>query len=306
MESVEQRAAFANESLRLTPNDGLRTLLRPLARRILADMAHDNRRFTPQNLRQLVELSNDYTLRADLPKLSEINTKKDSETLTVEIAENDRGANHVYDAHLLPDGKIVVALGESGVKIISKQGKTIAHFDQPTHKMVVSDFGTKAIGFAHRNDSYRLTKFDFIERRANYWCEAAFLAYSPTFDGNLWFIGLHDEVFAIDTNAKTFEAVWKVSDIGGNVYKVSRSKTKLMLLVNFAGKGFEKWSYDLPSLTLRSRNQTKGWYETDNEKQFLSDISTSAVYTIAVKREFYDEQKFKLDVEVYEYDKKTL
>ena len=82
-----------------------------------------------------------------MPKLSEINTKKDFETLTVEIAENDRGANHVYDAHLLPDGKIVVALGESGVKIISKQGKIIAHFDQPTHKMVVS-------GFWH--ESYRI------------------------------------------------------------------------------------------------------------------------------------------------------
>ena len=298
-EAVENRAAFARETLRLTPNDGLRTLLRPLARRILADMAHDNRRFTPQNLRQLVELSNDYTLCADLPKLSEIPAKKDFETLTVEIAENDRGANHVYDAHLLPDGKIVVALGESGVKIISKQGKTIAHFDQPTHKFVASDFGTKAVCLAKRGEVYRLAKIDFVERKAAYWCDAKIENYAPTYDGNLWFISGHDEIYAIDTNAKNFEAIWRVSEMGGRICDIARAKNRLMILTANE-KGFEKWWYELPSLTLRSRNQTK-WLAMENENQAIHSVASFVAYSVVLVAEITEEYK-NFEVRIYDYD----
>ncbi len=298
-EAADSRAAFARESLRLTPNNGLRMLLRPLARRILADMAHDNRRFTPQNLRQLVELSNDYTLRADLPKLSEIAAKKDSEILTVEIAENDCGANHVYDAHLLPDGKIAVALGESGVKIISKQGKTIAHFDQPTHRFVVSDFGTKAIALAKRGEVYRLAKIDFVERKAAYWCDAKIENHAPTYDGNLWFIAEKDEIYAIDTNAKNFEAIWRVSEMGGRVFDIARAKNRLMILTANE-KGFEKWWYELPSLTLRSRNQTK-WLAMENENQAIHSVASFVAYSIVQVAEITEEYR-NFEVRIYDYD----
>jgi hypothetical protein len=179
------------------------------------------------------------------------------------------------------------------------------HFDQPTQKFVVSDLGTKAVGLMPRGDSYRLTKFDFLERRARYWCEASFLQFAPTFDGNLWFVGLHDALYAIDTNAKDFEALWRVSEIGGNVLEVSRSKTKLTMLVNMPGKGFEKWSYDLPNLVLRSRNQVKGWHETANENQFLSNLSVSVAYSIAVKQELIEKDKPCFDVEIYDHETKV-
>ena len=157
-EAAESRTAFARETLSLAPNNELRILAKPLARKILADSADGFRRVTPHDFRQLVEITGDYTLRTDLPKLSEITIKNEPETLILEIEENDRGANYIYDACLLPDGKIAAAFGEAGVKIISKNGKTIAHFDQPTQKFVVSDFGTKAVGIADRHGSYRLSK----------------------------------------------------------------------------------------------------------------------------------------------------
>ncbi len=299
-EAVEKRAAFARESLRLTPNDGLRTLLRPLARRILADMADDNRRFSPQNLRQLVEVSGDYTLRADLPKLSDISDKKEFETLTIEIAENNRGANHVHDAHFLPDGKIAVALGESGVKIVSKQGKTIAHFDQPTHKFVASDFGTKAICLAKRGEIYRLAKIDFVERKAVYWCDAKIEIHAPTFDGNLWFIAEKDEIYAIDTNAKNYEAVWRVSEMGGQICEIARSKNRLLMLTA-SDKGFEKWWYELPSLTLRSRNQTK-WLQMENENQTIHSVGSFVAYSVVQIAEITEDYK-KYEARIYDYDK---
>lgn len=301
-EFVENRAAFAREALNLKPNEELRTLTKPLTRKILADSSEGFRRFTTQDFRQLVEMTGDYTLRTDLPKLSENFSKKESETLVLEIEENDRGANYIYDACLLPDGKIAVAFGEAGVKIISKNGKTIAHFDHPTQQFILSDSGTKVIGLAFRNNIYRLTKFDFVQRKAVYWCDALFGAFAPTFDGNLWFIGQTDELFAVDTNAKNFEAVWRVSEIGGNVVQVSRAKNRLMLLVHFAGKGFERWWYELPSLVLRSRNQAKGWYETENENQRLGIVNSHVTYSIAVKFEVDLAQKAKYGIEIYEHE----
>lgn len=299
-ESVEKRAAFARETLKLAPNNELRVLTKPLARKILADSSEGFRRFTSSNFHRLVEITGDYTLRADLPKLFENISQKETGTLILEIEENDRGANHIYDACLLPDGKIAAAFGEAGVKIISKNGKTIAHFDHPTQQFIFSDSGTKAVGLAFRNGSYRLTKFDFVQRKAAYWCDASFNIFAPDFDGNLWFIGFGDELFAVDTNAKSFEAVWRVSDIGGNVYEISRAKNRLMLLVHFAGKGFERWWYELPSLVLRSRNQAKGWYETDSENQFLAYINSHVTYSVAVKQEIDEAGKTTFDIEIYE------
>jgi len=296
-EAEEKRTAFASEVLKLTPNAELRLLIKPVARKILADGFG---RLPVQNFRQIIEFSGDYALRTDLPKLSKIAAEK-IETLIVEIAENDCGAADVFDACLLPDGKIAVALGESGVKILSQKGKQIAHFDQPTHKFVVSDFGTKAIGIASRGETFRLTKFDFLNRQANYWCDASFQTFAPTYDGNLWFISSKDGIYAIDANAKDFEAIWSVPEVGF-VYEISRPKAKLMLLVNIAGKGFEKWWYDLPSFTLRSRNQQKGWYETNNEQQFLVDVSSFVAHSIVLKQEFDAQDKIKFEVEIFDYE----
>lgn len=296
-EAEEKRTAFASEALKLTPNAELRMLIKPVARKILADGFG---LLTAQNFRQIIEFSGDYALRTDLPKLSKTAAGK-VKTLIVEIAENDCGAAVVFDACLLPDGKIAVALGESGVKILSQKGKQIAHFDQPTHKFVVSDFGTKAIGLASRGETFRLTKFDFLNRHANYWCDASFSTFAPTYDGNLWFISSIDGIYAIDAHAKDFEAIWRVSEVG-YVYEISRPKAKLMLLVNIAGKGFEKWWYDLPSFTLRSRNQPKGWYETDNEQKFLAEVSSFVAHSVVLKQEFDAQDKIKFEVEIFDYE----
>ncbi len=277
-EAKEKRAAFAHETLRLVPNTELRTLTRPLIRKLLSDISEGSSVFTSTDLKRLVDLAQDYSLRTDLPKIPAITVKKASDIFKLDIAANDQGSTPVFDACLLPDGKIAVALGEAGLKIISQKGKTIAHFDQPTEKFIVSDLGTKAICLAKRGEVWRLAKIDFVERKASYWCDATFEHYSPTFDGNLWFIGFNDEVYAIETTAKNFESVWRVSEISGQITEINRSKTKLMLLI-FTHKGIEKWWYDLPGFTLRSRNETK-FLEMENENQSLYSLSSFVAYTI--------------------------
>jgi len=297
----EKRAAFAREAVRLVPNDGLRILARPLARKLLADISKGSSRFAPNELHRLVELSQDYALRADLPKLPQ-NAAKIDEIFKLEIREFDKGAAPVFDACLLPDGKIAVALGEAGVKIFSKQGKTIAHFDQPTFKFAVSDSGTKAVCLARRGEVYRLAKIDFVERKAVYWCDAKIEIYAPSFDGNSWFIAGIDEIYAIDTNAKDFEAVWRVPDIGGRICEIARSKTKLMLLIKNQ-KGFEKWWYDLPQFALRSRND-QTWFQMEKENQFLQSVSSFIAYTVVQITETVEESQ-KFEAKIYDYNAKV-
>lgn len=279
-EAREKRAAFANKALRLPANAELRRFSRALARRLLADAAAaGNAYVTPANLRELIEISGDYTLRTDLPKLDKADAKKNPpESFSIHLTKHDRGAAQIFDAHLLPGGKIALALGEAGVKIVSEKGNTIAYFDHPAEKLVVSEAGTKAICLARRGAVYRLTRIDFQTKRGAYWCDAAIDNYAATFDGNFWFTAEKDNVYAIDANAAEFEAVWRVAELGGKVYQIARAKNRLMLLT-FNEKGFEKWWYETPSFTLRSRNQTK-WFEAIDQKQSVISAGSFVAYSV--------------------------
>ncbi|MBS1795964.1 MAG: hypothetical protein JSS81_19075 [Acidobacteria bacterium] len=297
-EAAENRAAFAREALALAPNRELRLLARPLVRKILADIANDGRRFPPKDFQRLVELGGDYALRTDLPKIPD--NRATDEAFRLEIDARDAGAGRVFDACILPDGKIALALGEAGVKILSKNGREIAYFDQPTERFVPSDHGTKAIGLIRRGPHARLAKFDFMKRTARYWCEAEIGIHAPTYDGNVWFIGVRDEIYAIDANADSFEAVWRVSELGGNVVQITRSPLKLMLLI-IGAKGYEKWWYDLPALVLRSRSEQTKWLAMDNERQSLGSAASFFAFSVVqIAEQGPDLPKFTARVFDYE------
>lgn len=298
-ESKEKRAAFAHETLRLSANTELKTLARPLTRKLLSDISYGSYIFTPSDLKRLVDFTQDYALRTDLPKVPPSAIRKASEPLKLVIPSNDKGSTEIFDACLLPDGKIALALGEAGVKIISKHGRTIAHFDQPTQKFIVSDLGTKAICLANRGEVWRLAKIDFVERKSVYWCDTTFTNFAPTFDGNLWFIGQKDEIYAIDTNSPKFESVWRVSEIGGQIAEINRSKSKLMLLI-IHSKGIEKWWYELPNFTLRSRNEPK-WLQMENENQAFYSLSSFVSYSVVTIDENREDSKIWI-AKVYDYD----
>lgn len=298
-EMKEKRASFAHETLRLSANTELKTLARPLTRKLLSDISNGSYIFTPNDLKRLVDLTQDYSFRTDLPKVPPSAVKKAIEPLKLAIPSNDKGSTEIFDACLLPDGKIALALGEAGVKIISKHGRTLTHFDQPTQKFIVSDLGTKAICLANRGDVWRLSKIDFVERKAVYWCDITFTNFAPTFDGNLWFIGQKDEIYAIDTNSPKFESIWHVSEIGGQIVEINRSKNKLMLLI-IHSKGIEKWWYDLPSFTLRSRNEPK-WLQMENENQAFYSLSSFVSYSVVTIDENRDDSKIWI-AKVYDYD----
>ena len=129
----------------------------------------------------------------------------------------------VHDALLLPNGRMLVALGEIGARLLTRDGRTVTHFDQPAEKLVISDNGDRAIALARRGEVWRLSRLDLIEWRCEDWCDAQIDAFAPNYDGSLWFLGAKGDFYAIDANSKSFEALWRVPDAGNKVLSVARS-----------------------------------------------------------------------------------
>jgi hypothetical protein len=257
-ESAEQAAArrsFA-ETLRSgerTPQT--RTLARAAVRAVLRDTAHSSEAISPHQYRQLIDFAADSALRVDAPilpavRLQSLATRKSIEQLRV--AASDVGTVAIHDVALLPDGRALVALGEAGVKLLTRDGRTVAHFDQPANRLVLSDNGDRAIAMAKRGEVWRLARLDFLARRSAYWVEARVDAFANDYDGSMWFIGAGEDFYAIDATAKRFDAIWRVPDVGEAVHAVARSATSCRFLAG--GWGWEDWHYELPSLRLRGRN----------------------------------------------------
>ncbi len=286
VEAAEKRVAFARAIFKQSINGELRALLRLLIRKIAGDAADESpHALTPKEFRELVVMAKDNALRTDLPPLPQTSTPDVSDRVfEINIAETDKGASFIYDACVLPDGKVAVALGEAGVKILNRNAKEIAFFDQPAHKLVVSDYSAKAIAVARRGETFRLARLDFVERRAHHWCEAKLDAFASNYDGGTWFVGVSDEFYAIDANAENFEALWRVPDVGGAVHAVVRSPTQVKFLTLDA-KGFETWWYELPNLTLRSRNQRK-WLENAGESVLCAVNISEGGHSVVVMQQF--------------------
>lgn len=291
-EAVENRAAFARAVFKQKINDELRVLLRPLARKISSDAARasSSSSLALKEFRELVVLAKDNALRTDLPAFPQTAAiAAPDEFLEITVSANDKGASRIYDACVLPNGKIAVALGEAGVKIFAPDNRQIAYFDQPAHRLVVSDFANRAIALAPRGETVRLARIDFVERRAAHWCDAKINAFAADFDGNVWFVGVADEFYAIDANARNFEALWRVSETGGAVYSVARSQKQAKFLT-LDTENFETWWYELPGLTLRARNR-RNWLENAGESVLYSANISDGAYSVAIMQQKTEESE---------------
>jgi hypothetical protein len=254
-EGAAARLAFA-ETIRLGPSTpAATTLARAALRAIVRDSGRLGARMEPADLRQLAAFAGDGARRADLLALplpaKELWISR-RETWRVEIAARDAGSMPVLDAAFLPNGLTAIALGEAGVRLLSRAGRTIAELDEPAHRLVVSDHGDRAIALAPRGDTWRLARLDFLARKAATWCETRLDAFAPDYDGALWFLVGPDGLIAVDASAARCDGAWGVSRLPGKALAVARSSGRCSLA--FGGEGHEVWTYELPSLTLRRRD----------------------------------------------------
>jgi hypothetical protein len=253
-EGASARLAFA-ETLRQGPRTPeTMTLARAAVRTIARDSGRFGARMTPDQFRHLVTFADDGALRADAPALPlpDPGPWVARETpWTIEIGPSDVGIMNACDAAFLPNGLTLLALGEAGVRLISRAGRTVAEVDQPAHRLVVSDSGNRAIALAPRGDAWRLARIDLATHKGELWCDARFDAAAADFDGVLWFVTSADGLVAIDATGRSFDGPWGVPDLGRRVSAIVRSPQRCSLLTT--GADPEVWTYEIPSLFLRSR-----------------------------------------------------
>jgi serine/threonine protein phosphatase PrpC len=165
----------------------------------------------------------------------------------------DRGAMPVLDAAELPDGRMLVALGEVGVWLLSREGRVLTRFSEPTSRIVISDHGDRALLLARRGEVYRVARLDLVTGRVRPWCDARFELFAPDFDGSIWFVARGDTVHAIDATSEPWEHLWKVREAGTVVGALGRDASRLSVWFAETKTAGEVWTYELPELKLRRR-----------------------------------------------------
>ena len=256
-EGVPARLAFGDEIRRGPRTPAATTLARAAVRAVARDSGRLGARMEMADLRELVAFAGDGALRTDalaLPLPAREPWILRPEPWYVEIAARDAGSRPACDAAFLPNGLTAVALGEAGVRLLSRGGRVVAELDQPAHLLVVSDHGDRAIALARRGDVWRLAKLDFANRRAEPWCDARLDAFAPTYDGALWFVAGPDGLLAAETAAASLEGSWGVSRLPGPTLAIARDAERCSLVFGADEEGHEVWTYELPSLTLRRRD----------------------------------------------------
>jgi len=126
----------------------------------------------------------------------------------------------------------------------------VAELDPPAHRLVVSDHGDRALALAKRGETWRVTRIDFVSRTAEDWCDARLETFASTFDGSLWLVTEAHGLTAAETTTDGLDGAW-ATPLPGPAMSIARSATHCSLLV--ASREPEIWTYELPGLTLRSR-----------------------------------------------------
>ena len=157
----------------------------------------------------------------------------DEVTAPIEIGihPDDAGALPIFDAAELPDGRFLVALGEVGSSLISREGRTIARFNEPAHRIVISDHGDRALVLAPRGEAQRIARIDVAGKREQAWCDARIGPFAADFDGSSWYVVRRGKLAAIDVLDTAWSALWTHAEDGADVVAIARSSLGLACLV---------------------------------------------------------------------------
>jgi hypothetical protein len=263
LESASVREAFAltlaHERNRDARAGEVRAvLLRPAVRALLRDRALGHIQVKADELDRLLLATGDTVLRADVPRLPAqpvlegfLGGGKAPEHT---FWEGEGGPWPVYDAVALAGGRLLVALGEAGARLITADGRCVAHFDVPAFSLVRSVNEDRALALAPRGELQRVSRLDLGRRTAKLWCEVRAEVWAPLYDGDLWFLAVEDTVLAVDALAEDFRALWRVTNVGGRVRAVAVGPQELSFATLQPEGHVERWLYSLPGPTLRARN----------------------------------------------------
>lgn len=235
----------------------LRRLAAELWRSLVADGSAESSAIEPAKLGKLLALADDRTLAADAPaqrlpvRPAPVPLSKRADMLRVTCAE--RGLLPLEDVRLLPDGRYLLALGESGVAIARADGSVAVRFPIPAHQLVVSDNGRRALAVAVRERAVRVGRIDLLTHKAGDWFSAALRHWARDYDGATWSVVADERLMVLDTAAPGQSVLWQVSDLPGRIIGFDQQDNMQALLLK-NDTTVEQWRYTLPERRLLQRD----------------------------------------------------
>lgn len=276
------RVRFARELIKSqTQGDAKATLsvaARATVRAHIGDVAAGRERLDKSEWERLQTLAGDAILRADARLPTTLDTRKPATPIEIELRGNE-GTLAPRDAVRLESGELLVALGEAGAQLRSRDGRVKAHFDVPAHEIVRPFDGTGFLLLVPRDESMRVSKLDLRTRQTSVWGDLRLSCFAREFDGALWFVASAGRVRALDVSARSPVSLWDSGDLNGEAQDMAIAPGSLAVLVSRLGTdkqsfSFESWRFELPSLVLRQRLTPKAFPRatlTSSRRQVFTD-----------------------------------
>jgi len=230
-----------------------RRLASRLARALLADPPSTSADFHRGLVDRLLGLSGDRALAADRPR----DTVPPSGACRDHWPADDRGQHAISDVAWLPDGRLLVACGQAGLRLLDERGREVGRLPVPAHALVISDDGGRALALESLDEhTWAVRRIDLRHGRVHPWARVRLHGAARTFDGERWCVIMDGELLQIDALDPGWQHLWRVQPDGA-LLSLSRQEGSLRGLVDTRGPDsdgdVEIWRWDLPAVTLRAR-----------------------------------------------------
>jgi hypothetical protein len=272
---VARRSVLAEQFIQVAPPAG-RPLARELAREVLADAGRTGEARLSTTARALADYVGD-AFRADWPAVVTFESG-DPRSAVYRYAATDTGSRPLHD--VVPVGsRFAVALGEAGVVLVDRQGRRVAHFDQPAEALVVAPDALRLLTVARRGEAVRVGRIDLASRRSDHWGEIKTRVFARHFDGQTWLVeqshgdGRDAELLVLDVLDERPSALRRVPLPVSSVDAIHLAGRACNVLGGVPFGPLERLRYELPAFTLRERSEVMLSKSTETQGVFLGRIA---------------------------------
>jgi hypothetical protein len=228
--TAAERAALA-EAVVTSKDAGSLEQRRPLARAALRALVRDEATWgvlKPGVIGKLLAFD-EGPLRADLPSYAP--GVRPAESIPPRF-ERDATALTPHDAVLLPNGQLLVALGENGVALVGPDGQVKWRADVPAFSLVLSDEGVNVLALAPREDVTTVSRISLAPRSASRWADVQLTRWSDTFRDGIWFIAAGPRVVGLDVLDERPVPLWELPALPvGGVSAIATSPSSVAVMM---------------------------------------------------------------------------
>lgn len=199
----------------------------------------------------------DPLLNSDLPPIR-VAQPRAGDPLELD-APDTAGQLPVHDAVTLPGRALLVAHGDTGVRLLTLDGRTRNRWDVPTHQIVLADNFASALLLRNAGGLCEVSRLDLVTRRVQTWSVLRHHRMLSSFDGGSAVIIDADGIALLDVLGNRPRILWRELDRNHRVLRIGRVASELTALIEVPpttgqrGPTLQLWSWELPSMTLRTR-----------------------------------------------------